>query len=137
MKTGSESIEAIMRKRRILFTVFVAHMEDTRLPECVMFGDLVGGTGCVGAGKRADVVFPERLQSFQYQCLPVDDCSPGQGELLQDGRTRGKKFDDKMDRCRESHSWSTACCCMLKYNEKDQGEDIAHKASLLVLVRSS
>ena len=22
-------------------------MEDTRLPKCVMFGDLVGGTGCV------------------------------------------------------------------------------------------
>ena len=32
-----------MRKRRILFAGFVARMEDTRLPKCVMFGELVGG----------------------------------------------------------------------------------------------
>ena len=44
MKTGSESTEAIMRRRRTLSAGFVAHMEDTRLPKCVMFGEqLVGG----------------------------------------------------------------------------------------------
>ena len=48
IKTGSESIEATLRRRRILFSVFVARMEDTRLPKCVMFGELVGGAGCVG-----------------------------------------------------------------------------------------
>ena len=32
-----------MRRRRILFAGFVARMEDTRLPKCVMFGELVGG----------------------------------------------------------------------------------------------
>ena len=48
VKTGSESIEAIIRRRRILFEEFVARMEDTRLPKCVMFGELVGGAGCVG-----------------------------------------------------------------------------------------
>ena len=40
MKTGSESIQAIMRRRRILFAGFVARMEDTRLPKCVVFGEL-------------------------------------------------------------------------------------------------
>ena len=45
MKTGSESIEAIMRRRRILFAEFVARMEDTRLLKCVVFGELVGGAG--------------------------------------------------------------------------------------------
>ena len=34
MKTGSESIAATLRRRRILFAGFVARMEDTRLPEC-------------------------------------------------------------------------------------------------------
>ena len=59
LKTGSENIEATLRRRSILFTGFVARMEDTRLPKCVMFGDLVGGAGCVrGAGKRVDGVFP-------------------------------------------------------------------------------
>ena len=42
VKTGSESIEAILRKRRILFARFVARMEDTRLPKRVMFGELLG-----------------------------------------------------------------------------------------------
>ena len=42
LKTGSESIEATLRKRRILFAGFVARMEYTRLPKCVMFGELVG-----------------------------------------------------------------------------------------------
>ena len=48
MKTGSESIEATLRKRRILFAGFVARMEDTRLPKCVMFGEFVGGAGSAG-----------------------------------------------------------------------------------------
>ena len=48
LKTGSESIEATLRRRRILFAGFVARMEDKRLPKCVMFGEMVGGAGCVG-----------------------------------------------------------------------------------------
>ena len=27
-------------------------MEDTRLPKCVMFGELVGGAGCVGGQEK-------------------------------------------------------------------------------------
>ena len=46
-KTGSESIEATFRRRRILFAGFVARMEDARLPKCVMLGEMVGGGGCV------------------------------------------------------------------------------------------
>ena len=46
IKTRSESIEATLRMRRILFVRVVARMEDTRLPKCVMFGELVGGAGC-------------------------------------------------------------------------------------------
>ena len=47
IKTGSESIEVTLRRRRILFAGFVACMEDTRLPKCVIFEELVGGVGCV------------------------------------------------------------------------------------------
>ena len=53
MKTGSESVDAITRGRRIiLFAGFVARMEDTRLPNCVMFGRLMGRVGCVGGQKK-------------------------------------------------------------------------------------
>ena len=48
VKTRSESIETTLRKRRILFAGWVARMEDTRLPKCVMFGELVGGAGFAG-----------------------------------------------------------------------------------------
>ena len=51
-----------MRSRRILFARFVARMEDTRLPKCVMFGELVGGAGCVGDHE----VLPGRPQSFRF-----------------------------------------------------------------------
>ena len=52
IKTGSESIEVTLRRRRILFAGFVARMENTRLPKCVMFGAMVGGAGCVGGQEK-------------------------------------------------------------------------------------
>ena len=52
VKTGSESIEATLRRRRILFAGFVARMEVTRLPKCVMFGEMVGGAGCEGGQEK-------------------------------------------------------------------------------------
>ena len=36
----------------MLFAGFVARMENTRLPKCVMFGELVGGASCVGAQEK-------------------------------------------------------------------------------------
>ena len=82
VKTGSENTEATLRRRRILFARFLACMEDTRLPQCVMFGELVWGAGCAGGGrgggKRVDRVFPGRTQSLRHQRPPVD--WKGQGE---------------------------------------------------------
>ena len=104
MNTGScESIDVIMRRRRwILFEGFVARMEDTRLPKCVMFGELVGGRATRGEGKRVDGVSPGRLQSFRYPRQPVDDCSPERGEMVQDGVIRSGMFHGEMQRCRKS-----------------------------------
>ena len=65
MKTGSKSMEAIMRRRRILFVGFVPRMEDTRLPKCVMFGELVGGAGCVGGQAKYLIGCPlDDLRAF-------------------------------------------------------------------------
>ena len=41
-----------MRRRRILFTGFVAHLEDTRLPKSMEFVELMGGTDCVGGQRK-------------------------------------------------------------------------------------
>ena len=50
IKTGSESIEATLRRRRIDLVCgicgdydYITRMEDTRLPKFVVFGELVGG----------------------------------------------------------------------------------------------
>ena len=65
MKTGSESIEATLRRRRILFAGFVARMGNTRLPKCVMFVELVTGVGCVaGQEKNWMGCFPDDLRAF-------------------------------------------------------------------------
>ena len=43
--------------------------------------------------------------------------------MAQDGRTRGGTFHGKMDRCRESQGWTTACSSLPEHVGKDQGED--------------
>ena len=101
--TGCESIEATSRRRRILFAAFVARMEDTSLPKCVIFVKLVEGTGCAGGVReRADGVFRQRLKSFRHQRPPVDHYSPGRGGMSQDSGIRGGTFHGEMDCCRES-----------------------------------
>ena len=102
VKTGSERIEATLRRRRILFVGFVAHMEDTRLPKCVMFGELVGGAGRVGVQEKEWIgCFLDDLRAFRHQRRPVDDCSPGRGGMAQNGGTRVGAFHGGMNRCRE------------------------------------
>ena len=51
-KTASESMEGIVRKRRILFAGFVGRMGEERLPQRVVFGQLVGGKGYSGGQKK-------------------------------------------------------------------------------------
>ena len=65
VKTGSENIEATLRRRRILFAGFVARMEDTRLPKCVMFVETVGGAGCVAGLEKVRMgCFLDDLRAF-------------------------------------------------------------------------
>ena len=52
-KTASESVEATVRKRRILFAGFVERMEEKRLPQKVMSGELVGGKGYSWGAREA------------------------------------------------------------------------------------
>ena len=65
IKMGSESIETTLRRRRILFAGLVARMEDTRLPKCVMFGEMVGGAACVGRQEKERMgCFLDDLRAF-------------------------------------------------------------------------
>ena len=82
-------------------------------------------------------MFPRQIQSFRHQRRPVDDCTPGQEGMAQDGKTRGGTFHDEMDRCRESQRWSTACSSVPERDGKYQGEDSLKQAGSCWLARHS
>ena len=81
IKTGSESIKATLRKRRILFGGFVARMEDTILPKCVMFGELVRGAGCVGGQEKEWMAcFLDDLRAFGIKVDQWTTAAQDEGE---------------------------------------------------------
>ena len=109
LKTGSESIEATLCKRRILFAGFVARMEDARLLKCVMFGEMVGGAGCVGGQEKEWMGVSWTTSELSASTPTSGRLQPRtRGGMAQNGRTRGGTFHREMDRCRENQSWTTA-----------------------------
>ena len=67
--------------RRILFAGFVGRMEDTRLPKCVMFGELVGGTGCVGDQEKEWMgCFLDDLRAFDINADQWTAAAQDEGE---------------------------------------------------------
>ena len=131
IKTGSETIEPTLRRRRILFAGFVAHMEDTRLPTCVMFGELVGGAGCVGGqDKRLIGCFLDDLRAFGINADQWTTAAQDEGEWRSTAEQGGEKFHGEMDHCRESQGWITACSGMPERNGNNyQREDSPKQAS--------
>ena len=120
VKTGSESIEATLRRRRILFAGFVARMEDTRLPKCVMFGEMVGGEGFVGGQEKERMgCFLDDLRAFGINANQWTTAAQNGAERQHNGGT----FHDKMDHCRKNQGWTMTCSGMPERDEKDQGED--------------
>ena len=107
-----------------MFTGFVARTEDTRLLKCAMFGELVGGAGCVGGQEKGWIIgcFLADFRSFRHQRQPVDDCSPGRGGMAQDGGTGGGTFHGEMNRCRESQAglWHAVVCPNVTGRTKDR-----------------
>ena len=129
-KTGSKSIEATVRRRPILFAGFVARMEDTRLPKCVMFGKMVGGAGCVGDQEKEwmgcflDDLRAFGINAYQWTTAAQDD----EGEWRRKAEQGAEPFHGEMDCCRESQGWTTACSGMPERDGKDQEKDSPKQA---------
>ena len=65
IKTGRASIEATLRRRRILFTGFGARMENTRLPKCMIFRELARSAGRMGGQEKEWIrCFLDDLRAF-------------------------------------------------------------------------
>ena len=81
LKTGSESIEATLRRRRILFAGFVARMKDTRLPKCVMFGEMMRGAACVGGQEKEWIgCFLDDFRAFSINADQWTTAAQDEGE---------------------------------------------------------
>ena len=124
LKTGSESIEATLRRKRILFAGFVARMEDTRLPKCVMFGEMVGGAGCVGSQEKEWMgCFLDDLRAFGINADQRTTAAQDEGEWRRTAEQGGGTFHGEMDRYRENQGRTTACSVMSERDGKNQEED--------------
>ena len=136
IKTGSESVEVTLRRRWILFARFVARMEDRRLPKCVMFGELVGGTGFVGDQEKEWMgCFLGDLKVFGINAYQWTTTAQDEGEWRKGaesfmakriaagkagglrhavvcpnvtGKTKERIAHGELDRCRESQGCTTA-----------------------------
>ena len=119
-----------------MFAVCVVRMEETRLPKGVMFGEMVGGVGCVESQEKEWMgCFLDDLRAFGINACQWTTAAPERGGMSQNHRTRGGTFHDEMDRCRKSQGYTTACSGMLERDEKDQEEDDPKQAGSCWFVR--
>ena len=96
MEPGSESIEANLRRRRIFFVGFVARMEDTRLTKCVMFGEMVGGAGCVRDQKKEWMgCFLDYLRAFGINADQWTIVAQDKGEWRRTAEQGAERFQAK------------------------------------------
>ena len=51
-----------------------------------------GARAAWGGREKSERVFPGRPQSFRHQCRPVNDCSPGRGEMAQSAKQGEESF---------------------------------------------
>ena len=129
MKTGSESTEATLRRRRILFTGFVLRMEGIRLPKYVMFVEFVAGANCVGgAGKIMDGCFLDDLIAFGINTDQWTTAAQDKEKWRRTAEQGGGTFHGEMDRSREGQGWTTTCSSLPERDGKDQGEDSPKQA---------
>ena len=63
-----------------MFAGFVARMEDTRRPKCVVFGELVGGAGCEGGQEKEWMGCFLDLRAFGINTDQWTTAAQGEGE---------------------------------------------------------
>ena len=111
----------------------MARIEDSRLPKCVIFGEMVGGACCVG-GQEKECMGCLKNSWMTSELSASTPTSSGRlqprtrGNGAERGKTRGGTFHGKMNRCRKNQGWITICSGMPERDGKDQGEDSPKQA---------
>ena len=99
---------------------FVARMEDTRLPKCVMFGEMVGGVGCVGGQEKECMgCFLDDLRAFGINADQWTTAAQDEGKWRRTAEQGAEHFMAK---------WIAAEKTRPERDGKDQGEVILKQA---------
>ena len=128
LKKGSESIGTTLRRRRILFAGFVARMEDTRLPKCMMFGEMVGGAGCVGATKKNGWGVSLTISELSTSTPTSGRLQPRTRGNGSERQNKGRNISWQNGSLQRNQGWTTACSGMPEIDRKDQEEDSPKQA---------
>ena len=108
-------------------------MEDTRLPKCVMFGDMVGGAGCVGGQEKEWMgCFLDDLRAFVINADQWTTAAQDEGER----QNKGRNILWQNGSLQNEQDWTTACSGMPERDGKDQGEDSPKQAGSHWFARS-
>ena len=76
-----------------MFAGFVARMEDTRLPRCVMFRGMMWGTGCVGVQEKSGWrVFLDDLRAFGINADQWTTAAQDEGEWRRTAEQEAERF---------------------------------------------
>ena len=71
-------------------------MEDTKLPKCVMFGELVGGAGCVGGQEKERMgCFLDDLRAFGINADQWTTAAQDEGEWHRTAEQKAEHFMSK------------------------------------------
>ena len=99
-------------------------MEDMRLPKCVMFGEMVGGAGCVGGQEKEWMgCFLDDLRAFGIDADQWTTAAQDEGEWCRTAEQGVEHFMAKWIAAEKTKGWTTACSSMPERDGKDQGED--------------
>ena len=118
-----------------MFAGFVTRMADTRLPKCVMFGDLVGGAGCVGGKNKSGWgCFLDDLRDFGINAKQWTTAAQDEGEWRMTAEQGAERFMAKWIAAEKARAGlrQAVVCPNLTGRTKER----ITKASGLVLVRS-
>ena len=88
-------------------------MENTRLPKCVMFGDLVGGAGCVGGQEKEWIgCFLDDLRAFGINADQQTTAAQDEGECRRTAEQGAERFMAKWIASEEARAglWHAVVC---------------------------
>ena len=113
-------------------------MEDTRLPKCVMFGELVRGAGCVGGREKEWMgCFLDDLRDFGFNADQWTTLAQDKGEYRRTAEQEAEHFMAKLiaaEKARAGLRLAAVCPNLTGRTKETIAQSKRARAGLLALV---